>query len=249
MAKLLHTRRSAFTLIELLVVIAIIMILAGMIMVGVNAGQESAKVADCKNSLLQIHRLMLTYASRYNGFLPTFWHERWVGELGLVGVPWGKKQDDLRVPMVWNNIYPNPYADNYRIDRTGAGVLTCKNDLSGFICDQGCPCSYLGLAKYGWWHRADPGTGPGVFMRKQIHEVENASKGILLCETEPFHYTYGGCGCRLHVYRHPKFILKRHFKGGNILFFDGHLDLIKDPRKMDIEYWEPGYTTVNVGDW
>ncbi|NQT50791.1 prepilin-type N-terminal cleavage/methylation domain-containing protein, partial [bacterium] len=51
-------RILGFTLVELLVVIAIIMILAGMIMTAVNAGQESAKVADCKNNLQQIYRLM-----------------------------------------------------------------------------------------------------------------------------------------------------------------------------------------------
>ncbi|NQT51576.1 hypothetical protein HQ576_05980, partial [bacterium] len=190
---------------------------------------------------------------------PTFWHERWVGELGLVGQPWGETVDDLRVPQVWNNIYPNPYGDGYQLQRTPAQILICKNDVSGFMCDQGCPVSYMGLGKYGWWHRHSSGIGSGVFMRKQMHEVDNPVTALLLAETEPFHYSYGGCGCRLHVYRHPKYILKRHFGGGNILFFDGHITLVKGDDSKDIDgtevpnndirYWEPDYESVNLGNW
>ena len=272
--------RCGFTLIELLVVVAIILILAALIMAGVNQGQEMAKLARCKNNLRELHQCFKAYTIKCNGYLPTFWHERWVGELRLVGRDFGRKSHDVdddvfyshtsktwkRVPDVWNNIYPNPLKDSRGqlgegiiLDRTGSGILTCDNDISAFRCDQGCPCSYMGLAIYGWWHRAGSYECAGIYMRRQIQEVENSSQRILVCETEPFHFAFGSCGCRLHVYEHPKFILKRHNGGGNIAFFDGHIELVRGTNSKevdgetvpdnDISYWEPGYDQINLGNW
>ncbi len=78
--------RCGFTLIELLTVISIIAILAALIMVAVVSAQESGRIAHCKNNLSQLNKLIYMYSTTYGGYLPAFWHERWVGELGLVGL-------------------------------------------------------------------------------------------------------------------------------------------------------------------
>ncbi len=40
-------------------------------------------------------------------------------------------------------------------------------------------------------------------------------------------------------------VQKRHYEGGNILFMDGHVDLIREPAKLLIKYWEPDYDSFN----
>ena len=42
-------------------------------------------------------------------------------------------------------------------------------------------------------------------------------------------------------------VLERHYGGGHILFFDGHIDLAKGDEKRRIRYWEPDFDQVNPG--
>ncbi len=251
--------RCGFTLIELLTVIAIIAILAALIMVAVISAQESGRCAHCKNNLKQLSKLIYMYTTNYGGYLPSFWHERWVGELRLAGPDWGNLPDDQYgrpggkpleggdhpTPTVWSNQSPThkwlPGRSNRFPIRSGAQVLVCKSDLSGYRCDQGCFCSYMGLAKYGWWHRGNTAASASQFEYHQIQEYDNATRRIMLMESEPGTWQMGGCGCRWHAYRHPVWILERHYGGGHILFFDGHIKLVKDPEQRKIRYWEPDY--------
>jgi len=205
--------RGGFTLIELLTVIAIIAILAALVMTAVISAQESGKVANCKNNLLQLNKLIYMYSTTYGSYLPAFWHERWVGELDLVGRTWGTLADDVnpKVPTVWNNFSPaSKWLGHAGFPiRTGSSSLVCKSDLSGFRCDQGAFVSYLGLAKYGWWHRGgarkvEDGSARGYhwewhadwpkYEYHQIQEVDNPTRRLLLAETEPGTWQYGGCG-------------------------------------------------------
>ena len=249
----MKSSRRGFTLIELLTVIAIIAILAALIMTAVMSAQEAGRTAHCKNNMAQCNKLIYMYTTTYGGYLPSFWHGRWVGELALVGRDWGHLPHDVLqsggqyLPIVYNNVSPNPYG-GFPI-RSGAPFLVCKSDLSGFRCDQGNFLSYMGLAKYGWWHRGKyiSTISEPVFEYHQIQEFDNASRRIMLCESEPGTWQFGGCGCRWHTYRHPVWILERHYGGGNVLFFDGHVQLVKDAEKRKIRYWEPNYDQANPG--
>ena len=42
-------------------------------------------------------------------------------------------------------------------------------------------------------------------------------------------------------------VLTRHNGGGNILHFDGSIDLAKDPALRRIDYWESDYLNWNPG--
>ncbi|NQT50788.1 prepilin-type N-terminal cleavage/methylation domain-containing protein [bacterium] len=288
----LSAKRAArgFTLIELLTVVAVVLILAALIMTSVFSAQEAGRVTVCRNNLKQLHKLVLLYTTTYGGYLPSFWHERWVGEMALAGGQWppGNKPHDkpfkarLRdpdtnveyiepayvMPQVWNNVSsPNPLVYTGQMpNRSGAPVILCPSDTSQYICDQGPQVSYLGLAKYGWWHRAAGGniywTDKPMMTYHQMQEFDSTSKRIMFMESEPGTWQLGGCGCRWHAYRHPVWIVSRHYGGGNVLFFDGHVELCKGARSQVvtlvdgstmqatdnmIRYWEPDYDVVNPG--
>ena len=197
--------RRGFTLIELLTVVAIITVLAALIMTAVFSAQESARLADCRNNLSQLHKLMLLYTTSYGNYLPALWHERWIGEMGLAGCgSWGSwppgnmlHDNHPKVPMVWNNVSDSDEAlpEGFPI-RSGAPFLLCKSDVSNFRTDQGCITSYLGIAKYGWWHRGGDisGTSRPFFEYHQIQEFDNTSGRIMLMEAEPGTWQTGGCG-------------------------------------------------------
>ncbi|NQT85655.1 type II secretion system protein [bacterium] len=246
------TSRRGFTLVEMLAVISIILILAAFTMVGVFSAQEAGRLANCKSNLKQIHGLIFMYTTQYGGFLPIMWHERWVGEMALVGASWGNKIDDVGInpnsgkamPACYNNGSPTTFwtgNGEYRpIDRTGAPFLLCRSDLTGFRCDQGCFVSYCGLKKYGWWHRGSniKLAVNSFFYYTKIQEVTNPSRNIMLAETEPGTWQFAGCGCRWQSFSDPEVIVKRHFDGGNILHFDGSVNLAKTDAEREITYWE-----------
>jgi len=263
-------RTRGFTLIELLTVAGVAIVLSTLIVSSIFSAQEAARNANCRSNLSQLHKLVMVYTQTYGQFLPAFWHERWVGELGLMGGKWradlvtlrrkphikymwdqwklflntpgaktfpppsavngagktywnnirtrmgqiwsgtyGKLEnmDDVNplMPPVWNNYQQpghylgytpgNGYSQGARTPQTsGAPVLMCPSDISAYRCDQGCLVSYMGLAKYGWWHRGSTNTESRYFEYHQIQQVENVTRGILLAETEPGTWQYGNCG-------------------------------------------------------
>ena len=85
-----------FTLVELLTVAGVIVVLATLVMSAVFAAQEAGRNATCRNNLSQIHKLMLAYTPNYGGYMPSFWHERWVGEMGLAGGRWREGITELK---------------------------------------------------------------------------------------------------------------------------------------------------------
>ena len=65
-----HRPHRGFTLIELLVVIAIIAILAAMLMPTLSKARKMAQQSYCLNNMKQIGLAMLLYADQYNGCVP-----------------------------------------------------------------------------------------------------------------------------------------------------------------------------------
>lgn len=290
---------QGFTLIELLTVTGIAIVLGTLIVGALFSAQEAARTAYCRNNLNQLHKLIIIYTQTYGQFLPAFWHERWIGELGLAGGRWRadiayqmsrphikylwdqwklfcaaggqtfppptsntywvnmcnrmnaiytggshlgvkcpkmENLDDINpmMPMVWNNYQPpgnylGPVGGERSVYRSSAPVILCPSDTSQYRSDQGCFTSYMGLAKYGWWHRGDCPTTARYYEYHQLQEVtgliyvyvcnthrdwmqytsgkcptcgatlvrqqvRKPGMGLLLAETEPGTWQYGGCG-------------------------------------------------------
>jgi len=264
----LRARRDrAFTLIELMTVTGIIIVLATLFMSSIFTTMESGRQTNCRGNLSQLHKLINAYASTHGDYLPAFWHERWAGELGLMGGMWRpgitelknnkpyikyvwdqwalylrntakphtfppdtgntywrnicarmyyiyaggthlgvtckkiENPDDVNplMPLAWNNYqmpgdYLGPVGGERSVFRSSAPVILCPSDISAYKCDQGGLISYMGLAKYGWWYRNTCDTTGRYMEYHQLQEVKDPSKGILLAETEPGTWQFGGCG-------------------------------------------------------
>jgi len=231
-------RRSGITRTDLLAMAAVLVALSTLVWA---AAASSRGAPTCKNNLLTLSKMVYLYAANYGGYLPAFWHERWVGEMDLVGKDWGKlpHDRDARVPTVWDNPVPNPIG-GFPV-RTGARHLVCPDDRAAWRCDQGCHVSYMGLAKYGWWHRSPQRPNVAMFEYHQIQEFDHVARRVLLAETEPAMWQVGLCGCRWLAARRPAEVLDRHNGGGLVVFFDGHVSLVRDPARRRIRYWEPDY--------
>lgn len=73
--------RHGFTLVELLVVITIISILMMLILPGVGAAREAARMTQCRNNLAQQGRAMSTHVAQENNRYPSGgWGWLWMGE-------------------------------------------------------------------------------------------------------------------------------------------------------------------------
>ena len=76
--------KKGYTLIELLVVVTIIVILAGLLMTGINKAIARSAYVTCQNNLKQLGGMIIDYALRNNGMMPEFTEYRWIGQIGFL---------------------------------------------------------------------------------------------------------------------------------------------------------------------
>ena len=236
-------RRGA-SLLETIVASVVVAAIGGIILLAAwRALRPERELRRCTSNLRLLHRLILLYTVNHGGYLPSFWRERWVEEMGLCGHRWppGNLPHDLPRP-VWDSVGA-PDLRHIPLVRSGAPFLVCPIDTGDYRCTPGCRLSYTGLAKYGWWWRPTDIRSPSHprFEYRQIQELDRLDERRLLVESVPFAGTSGGASSRYFPYGHPLVVSKRHWGGGNILFVDGHTRLATgDERRL--RRWEPDLT-------
>ena len=219
---------KAFTLIELLVVIAIIAILSGLLLPALSKAKEKAKKTSCFNNLKQMGIAMIMYSDEYDGFLP-------------------RGNDPL-----WWQVF-NPYLGGNKAAKDQYGrikVYTCMSypDKRQLVCyvinawDFATPRDVVGRELQGTYkisraqtpsdtvYLADNENGPWrpVFTTKTIMGGNNLND-----VWEPGHLPYRTTNApRLSPDR--RIAAKRHEKGPNLLFFDGHAGW-KNSRLLTVE--------------
>lgn len=219
-------KKTRFTLIELLVVIAIIAILAGMLLPALNAARGKAQQAKCLSNLKQIGLGVSQYAADSDDWLPA-------------GKDYGGTPGQWKYELAQYCGLPKEasYNDTMKSPKYGVGSV--------FGCDgaQAVPAECAGEFKsypgrfggLGWNDNISGSAQPGVTNKRR--SIKEFRKGISECalagdtlDKSQWPYTdrdafiimlnmRGG-----DVGSPDKRISRRHNKGLNVAWADGHAD-------------------------
>jgi prepilin-type N-terminal cleavage/methylation domain-containing protein/prepilin-type processing-associated H-X9-DG protein len=232
---------SGFTLIELLVVIAIIAVLASMLLPALSKAKESARTAKCKSNMRQVTFGILMYVGDHSDYLP------WAGGVDRdLPEDWmfgGQPDAETVNPRNW----PNPPLTHGFHAEAG----------SAFSYVTGLPIHRLAGNRVDLNHTNTyeiyrcPSTGlPGKALRVNysvnslLDGAEFPPRGVLLSRVlDPATKT-------LLFNEDPKTMDNASFRPGgsaaggnfvmhngriNVVFMDGHVELIKHQRILDIQ--------------
>jgi len=227
----LAKRSTRFTLIELLVVIAIIAILAALLLPALKQARDMAKTAYCKNNLKTVGTLWRIYIDDFNGWMPRGNEDDGIGKwfnsrgtmghyLGDKGTPHGIMNDNspvldcpssnqhYRTPKnngdCWKHV---PYGYNTDIGPvTGGPPVPSYRETTMQHPSKLLVFSDALSARYG-----NNSGNPRGF--------DESQSPLTLFAT--FGYSDGDLPGWVNYSR-------RHMRGGNIVFGDGHIDYSKD---------------------
>jgi len=257
-----HRRRAVARrqLIVLVCVVGLVVVLASATF---HTMKRYVRQGRCHDQLRHLGALLHVYTNGHNGYLPSFWNERWIGELGLVGGAWGSLPDDVdpQIPVCWSEPFPLKLVagGERRLVRSGAPFLLCPSDFSPTRCDQGCYTSYRGIAKYGWWLGGSSPRAQWLRMRhdvpapcfryRRVDEVEHPGTALMLGEMAPSPPKFTD---RPPIWPEwdevrPQSVTGRHFGGGHILHFDGNVRRVSGAEARRIRTWEPDYEGTGPG--
>jgi prepilin-type N-terminal cleavage/methylation domain-containing protein/prepilin-type processing-associated H-X9-DG protein len=213
-------RRRAFTLIELMVVIGIIAILMSLLFPAIAKSREQAKTVQCAAQLRQIGQAIFNYGANNRGSTP-LWSTQHVYPDGSSpyddpGLGWTERLIPYFArpdsPVYNCPGFPTERQINYFLESHWMWIVLGKRSIPISQLRMSSQLVLSGDCTAERWYAAPFGTQPDPF---DDCDKDDATKPSLLFANEP-----GG--------------LNVHRIGNNVLFADGHVDLMRrfDPARM-----------------
>lgn len=207
-----------FTLLELLIVIAIIVLLAGILLPGLQKAREKTRQIECISNLKQIGVGNGLYMGDYNEYtVPAYWYG------------WSSSPYQLLSPYFGTKLWTcsvGPLNERWMVTPTGLNIgwNTCAGYSSLFVTD--------GFRAGGWKRIQDVTQSPGSsVLSVDLYNARNSGGGLMLNGGSSTYWS-------LSPLKQTGGIDPRHSRGVNTLWLDAHAIGKKDEFSSTERYWK-----------